>query len=326
MIMRADEEKKTRRPHFLLLFFAALGAVALIAALSFVVLVVAVVSSFSGSNGFLVSGSSLHAVHGEKIVAGIRLEGEVNPEMATEIVDMLEEAADDKNVAGVLLDVNSPGGSVVASQEIYDTVARLRETIPVVVYVREMAASGAYYASASASRIVANRGSMLGSIGVILSTVETSELIKWAKLKPVTLKTGALKDAGSPMREWTPADREYLQQLIEDTRKIFVADVKATRKISDEAAARLSDGRVVLGAEALTLKLVDAIGSRNDALVAAAGLAGIKGKPELIYIKRKKPFAELFNEVFNEEALSNVFRKAISDALLSSESAQIRAR
>ena len=230
MIMCADEDKKPRRPHFLLLMFAAIGAAALLAASVFVVLVVLLIKAIGGSANFQVADSYLRAGGGEKIVAGIRLEGEINPELATEVVDMLEEASQQKNVAGVLLDVNSPGGSVVASQEIYDTVARLRQTIPVVVYVREMAASGAYYSSASASRIVANRGSIIGSIGVILSSMETSELLKWARLKPVTLKTGALKDAGSPIREWTPADKQYLQKLIDDTRKIFVNDVVAMRK------------------------------------------------------------------------------------------------
>lgn len=325
-LMLADERKTHRRPHFLLLMFAAIGAAALLAASVFLVLVVLLIKSIGGSANFQVADSYLRADGGEKIVAGIKLEGEINPELATEVVEMLEEASQQKNVAGVLLDVNSPGGSVVASQEIYDTVARLRETLPVVVYVREMAASGAYYSSASASRIIANRGSIIGSIGVILSSMETSELLKWARLKPVTLKTGALKDAGSPVREWTPADKAYLQKLIDDTRKIFVNDVVTMRKLSEESVEKMSDGRVVLGSEALSMRLIDAIGSKNDALVAAAGLAGIKGKPELIYMRKKRKFSEMFAEMMDEEAITNIFRKTLSDAVMSSDPVSIKAR
>jgi protease-4 len=320
--MAADENNR-RQPHFITLILAALGALALVAVVLFIGLIVVLATALSG--GHTTSVSVMKPTSG-KYVAGIRLHGEVNAELADEVVDLIEEASLDKDVAGVLLDVNSPGGSVVASQEIYDTIARKRETLPVVAYVREMAASGAYYSVASASKIVANRGSLVGSIGVILSTVETTELMKWAKLKPITMKTGSLKDAGSPVREWTEADKSYLQALIEDTRKVFVSDVVAMRKLEPEAVSHMADGRVVLGAEAVRLKLVDVVGSKEDALQAAAGLAGIKEKPELIYIEPKKNFKMFLREMLEEEAIAKELRGLLSKILLSADPAAIKAQ
>jgi protease-4 len=319
--MAADEGKR-RQPHFVTLVLAAIGVVALIAVIFLVGVIAMLVSAASNHRDSM----AVFQPKSEKYVAGIRLHGEVNTELADEVVELLEEAADDKQVAGVLLDVNSPGGSVVASQEIYDTIARLRETLPVVAYVREMAASGAYYSIASASKIVANRGSMVGSIGVILSTVETTELLKWAKLKPVTMKTGALKDAGSPTREWTPEDKQYLQKLIDDTRGVFVSDVVAMRKLDASAVTHMADGRVVLGAEAATLKLIDAVGSKDDALQAAAGLAGMKEKPELFYLEPQKSFKFLLREMLEEEALGKEIRNALENLLMGAEPVKVRAR
>ena len=321
--MAADEGNR-RQPHFVTLVLAAFGALALLAVALFVAVTVMLVSALNKSGTDSVSA---HKSHGsEKVVAAIRLHGEVTSEMADEILEMIQDASEDKQVGGVLLDVNSPGGSVVASQEIYDVVARTRQTLPVVAYVREMAASGAYYSVASASKIVANRGSMVCSIGVILSSVETAELLKWAKIKPVTLKTGLLKDAGSPTREWTESDKQYMQQLIDDTRKQFVNDVVATRKITPETVAHMADGRVVLGGEAAATHLVDALGSKEDALNAVAGLAGIKGKPELIYMERKKPFKLLLREMLEEDATAKQLRGLLSKVLMSSEMTSIKAR
>lgn len=320
--MAADEGNR-RQPNFVTLVLAAIGAAALIAVVLFIgavaMLVGAVGQKHGESVGMLKSSS-------EKYVAGIRLHGEVNAEMADDIVAMIEEASEDKSVAGVLIDVNSPGGSVVASQEIYDTIARKRESLPIVAYVREMAASGAYYSVASASKIVVNRGSMVGSIGVIMSSVETAELLKWAKITPVTLKTGALKDAGSPVRQWTDGDKKYLQDLIDSTRKLFVDDVVAMRKISADAVQHMSDGRVVLGPEAVELKLVDALGSKNDAVQAAAGLAGLKEKPDLIYMEPKKDFKNILREILDEQATAKFLRGVFSRAAAESEPNVIKAR
>jgi len=258
--------------------------VMLLATIGFIFIVGSSLLIYGGFWAFKSIGASLSNVNGHvythKISHGptaaiIILDGQITAELADKILEKLVTAETEKKYVGVMLEVNSPGGSVVASQEIYDMVEALKATKPVVVYMREVAASGAYYASAPASKIVANRGTMVGSIGVILQSFETSQLITWLKLKPMTLKTGSLKDAGSPLREWTPHDKDYLQRLINTTRDQFVQDVAKARSLPQTTIDAMSDGRVVLGAEALDLKLVDALGSKQTAKKILEELAGV---------------------------------------------------
>ena len=211
-------------------------------------------------------------------------------------MDKLESAENDPSAVGVLLDVNSPGGLVVPSQEIYDGVKSLRAKKPVVVYVRNMAASGAYYSSASATKIIANRGSLIGSIGVIMESFDVAKLVEFLKVNPIVLKTGALKDAGSPMRPMGEEDKKYLQNLIEGTRAEFVADVKSGRGVSEETLKLMSDGRVVLAPQALELKLIDAMGSKNMALSEIGKLAHEKSTPELFYYENTVSLSDLLSQ------------------------------
>ncbi len=305
---------QNRRPHPLLVALAVVGVLTLTAVLFVLVTVgwaLKSVPEFARS-GFHTSAKT----HTEKFIAGIKLDGEINSHTADTVVEKLESALKDSETVGVLLEVNSPGGSVVASQEIYDTVKRVKVKKPVVAYVREMAASGAYYSSASASKIVANRGSLVGSIGVILSTVEVSKLIDWLKLKPVTLKTGKLKDSGSPTREWTEDDKSYLQALINDTRGQFIGDVRAERNLTDAAANEMSDGRVVLAPHALSLKLIDAVGAKQVALQEIATIANLKDIPELEYLEDKKEFPDFIGNLLRSEKTN--LRQEIEQTLTSS--------
>lgn len=277
--MNTLPDAREKRTSGVVLFLAVVGALALTTALAFLALGVFFASKL------MPGGGGIAGEHGHKYLnhqsfshalAGIRLEGPIGPEEAEVVIEKLTEAGDDKRIKGVLLEINSPGGSVVASQEIHDKIIQLKEKIPVVGYMREVSASGAYYAAVSANWLIANRGSMVGSIGVIFNSFEATQLVDWLKLKPVTLKTGNLKDAGSAVRPWTPEDKQYLQQLIDDTRDQFVADVRAARpQISNEDMAHMGDGRVVLGTEAARRKLVDAVGNRQDAVAKAAELAGL---------------------------------------------------
>jgi len=251
---------------------------------------------------------------GENVVAGIRLEGEINSPMADEVIEKLEEAEEDKRVVGILLEVESPGGAVVPSQEMYDIITRIKAAKPVVAYIRDVAASGAYYTIAPASRIVANRGSMVGSIGVVLETFEASELIAWAKLKPITLKTGKLKDAGSPTRPYSEDDKAYLQSLIDKTRAQFADDVKKARGLSDLTLAHMSDGRVVLGTEAANLKLIDKVGNRDDALDALEELTKQKPLPEVYYMEETTQNVPLVFRYLFEEA-SHSLGRGIADGI-----------
>ncbi|NBO39130.1 signal peptide peptidase SppA [bacterium] len=307
--MYKDPDARDKQPSGVVLVLAVVGALALIAALAFLALVIFAVKLFP-SSASLSSGEHRYLGHHSfsSALAGIKLEGPIGPDAAEEVVEKLNEAAHDKGIKGIFLEVNSPGGSVVASQEIHDTIRRIKEKIPVVVYMREVAASGAYYSSVSANWLVANRGTMVGSIGVIFNSFEATQLVDWLKLKPVTLKTGRLKDAGSNVRPWTPEDKIYLQKLIDDTRDQFVADVRASRpKISNETIQHMSDGRVVLGSEAAKRNLVDSLGSRSDAIAKAAEIAGLSTGAETKVIPMENPEIPGF--------LSEILRSSISNTV-----------
>lgn len=311
--MYREPDARDKRPSGVVFVLAVVGALTLIAALAFLALAFFAIKLFptSAGMGHHQHRYLAHASFAEAL-AGITLEGPIGPEEAAVVVEKLQEAGQDKRIKGVLIEVNSPGGSVVASQEIHDTILGLKTKIPVVAYMREVAASGAYYSSASANWLVANRGTMVGSIGVILSSFEATQLIDWLKLKPVTLKTGPLKDAGSLLRPWTNEDKSYLQKLINDTRDQFVADVRAARPmITDDTFAHMSDGRVVLGTEAAKRQLVDAIGSRQDAVAKAAELAGLKTGAETEVIPMENSEIPSFLAELLGTSLSSVTQKLL---------------
>jgi protease-4 len=298
--MYKDPDTRDKRWSGGILVLAVIGALALIAALAFVALAVAAMR-FIPSSARISDAEHRYLAHQSfsSGIAEIKLDAPINPETATTVIEKLNEAAKDKRIKAILLEVNSPGGSVVASQEIHDTIKAMKEKIPVIAYMREVAASGAYYSSVTASWIVANRGTMVGSIGVIMSSFEATQLIDWMKIKPVTLKTGRLKDSGSLARPWTEDDKAYLQQLINKTRDQFVSDVRAARpKISDETMNHMSDGRVVLGTEALNRNLVDSLGGRHDAIAKAAEIAGLNSGADTPIIPMEEPeFRGLLNEI-----------------------------
>lgn len=289
--MYKDPDSREKRWSVGVLFLAAIGALALLAALAFLALGIAAMKFFSPS-GSVASDEHRYLEHRTFTngLAEIKLDSPIDSDVANIVVAKLKEASEDKRIKGVLLEINSPGGSVVASQEIHDTIKRIKEKTPVVAYMREVAASGAYYSAVPSSWIVANRGTMVGSIGVIMSSIEATQLIEWLKLKPVTLKTGRLKDTGSPMRSWTVEDKAYLQALIDSTRDQFVSDVRAARpKITPESLRHMSDGRVVLGTEAFSRQLVDSLGGRPDAIAKAAEFAGLNTGADTPVIPMEEP-------------------------------------
>ncbi|WP_161597546.1 signal peptide peptidase SppA [Fluviispira multicolorata] len=295
-----------KRPRIILTVLSTIGAISILFIILFVSFLAYTIHSISGGmknlSSTLNNQTSATGINftvpasNTEYIAGIKLSGEINSTLANEVIEKLETAKDDKNAVGVLFEVSSPGGTVVPSQEMYDAINDFRAKKPVVVYVRELAASGAYYSSASADKIIANRGSLIGSIGVIISNIEADKLMTFLKLNPITLKTGALKDAGSPTRSMNENDKKYLQTLIENMRTQFVADVKAGRKLPDSTLSFMSDGRVVLANEALKLKLIDGIGTKQTALAEIANLAKLKKTPELFYYENIQPFSDLFTQ------------------------------
>ncbi|HWP41724.1 MAG TPA: signal peptide peptidase SppA [Blastocatellia bacterium] len=200
--------------------------------------------------------------------------------------EQLKMYADDDRVRAILLRIDSPGGGVAASQEIHDQVKWLRneKKKKVVVSMGSVAASGGYYIACAADHIVANPGSITGSIGVIAEYVNYGNLLKWAQLDTEVIKSGEFKDTGSPTRDLTPKEREYLQGIINQLYDQFVNAVVEGRgdRLTRERVLQLADGRVYTGEEALKEKLIDELGNYEAALKTAARMAGIEGEPYVV--------------------------------------------
>ncbi len=206
------------------------------------------------------------------------------------VVSDLKKFANDDSIKAIILHVNTPGGGVAASQEIYQEVKRIRDKKkkPIVVSIETVGASGGYYISSAASKIFADRGSVVGSIGVIAEWYSYGDLIRWAKLKDVVLKTGEFKDTGNPARELTPAERQYLQHLIDNMYGQFIHAVAEGRKLKEEDVRSLADGKVWTGEQAKDLKLIDEFGDFQAAVEDTAKSVGISGEPTLVHPEKQR--------------------------------------
>lgn len=206
------------------------------------------------------------------------------------VVQQLKKFGDDDSIKAIILHVNSPGGGVAASEEIYREVKRLRDVKHkrIVSSIETVGASGAYYVSAATNKIFADNGSVVGSIGVIAQWVNYGDLLRWAKLKPETLKVGQFKDTGDPTREMTPAERAYLQSLIDNMYGQFVQAVADGRHAKVQDIKAIADGRVWTGEEALALHLIDQLGDFQAAVEDTAKSVGIKGEPTLVHPERNR--------------------------------------
>lgn len=223
-------------------------------------------------------------------VAVVAIEGEIVD--ARETVDTIHRYADNAMVRAVVVRIDSPGGAIAPSQEIYEEIRKIRASSgkPFVASLDTVAASGGFYIAAACDQIVANPGSITGSIGVILQWMEVKDLITWAKMRPETITSGGMKDAGSPYRSLTEAERQYFQRIVGQLHAQFVRAVALGRKNKMTAGEvqAVADGRIFTGEEAHRLKLVDQIGNLDDAVALAGRLAGIKGKPSTLYPKKRK--------------------------------------
>jgi len=206
-------------------------------------------------------------------------------------INQLRKFADDSSIRAIILHINSPGGGAAASQEIYEEVKRIRDEKkkPIVASIESEGASGAYYIASGTEKIFANRASIVGSIGVIMEYTNYDDLLKWAKLKNVTIKAGELKDVPSPVRDLTPKELAYMQGLVDNMHQQFIDDVASGRKRPVTEIQPLATGQVWTGQQAVPLHLIDSIGSFQDALRATAKQVGISGDPQVVkpYIRRK---------------------------------------
>ena len=205
-------------------------------------------------------------------------------------VEQLRKFADDSTIKAIVLHVNSPGGGAAASEEIYREVLRIRDQKKkrIVASIETVGASGAYYVSSATNKIFADNASIVGSIGVIAEWYNYEELIKWAKLKEITIKAGEFKDTGSPVRPMTPEERAYLQGLIDNMHTQFIHSVAVGRKMGDDQVRALANGKVWTGEEAVPLKLVDQIGDFRAAIEDTAKSVGIKGEPTIVRSERRR--------------------------------------
>ncbi len=209
------------------------------------------------------------------------------------VVKKIDRLANDPSVKALVIRVDSPGGSVGASQEIYRAIEKFKERgKPVVVSMGNVAASGGYYISAPADVIFANPGTITGSIGVIIQYVGYKELLSKIGIKTEAIKTGKYKDTLSPFKDLTKEEKEYLKKLITDSYEQFIDAILKYRKdrITEEELRKVADGRVMTGLKAKEIGLVDEIGNIKDAIEKASELAGIVGKPRVFFVEEKKSF------------------------------------
>ena len=185
-----------------------------------------------------------------------------------DMVEQLRKYGDDSSIKAIIIHVNSPGGGAAASEEIYREVLRIRDVKKkrIVASIETVGASGAYYVSSATNKIFADQASIVGSIGVIAEWYNYEELLKWAKLQAIVLKAGEFKDTGSPVRPMTPAERAYMQGLIDNMHGQFIHSVAQGRRMKDEEIRPLAVGKVWTGEQAMPLKLIDQVGDFRAAI------------------------------------------------------------
>lgn len=206
------------------------------------------------------------------------------------IIEHIRHHMENETVRAFVIRINSPGGGVAPSQEIYEEIKKVRQLHekPVVASLATVGASGGYYIAAAADKIVANPGSITGSIGVIIQIPNISDLLNKVGIRSVIIKSGQYKDLASATRELTPAERKLLQQLIDDIHDQFIEAVAEGRGLSREEVETVADGRIFSGRQALELGLVDQLGNLQDAIDTAAKMGGIEGRPQIVQIKERK--------------------------------------
>jgi protease-4 len=264
---------------------------------------------------FLVAGSWRSAGDGGGSIFGprvavVELEGLIAE--TDDLVRELRQHRENPSVKAVVIRINSPGGVVGPTQEVYDQILRLRRAgKPVVASLGAIAASGGYYIAVGADLIYANPGSLTGSIGVIMQLANVDALMKKVGVDYVVVKAGQFKDIGNIARPMTPEERRVLQALLDDVHAQFIDAVVAGRKLPREQVVQFADGRVFSGSQALALKMVDALGGLEDAVNAAGRLGGIQGTPTVERPRRKFSFMDLFRNQLGLPGPAGLLRPAL---------------
>ena len=260
--------KVIRRHPFVTAFFISTLLLALFSVYLF--------NSGAGSGGVLTLGDRIAVVEIDGILADSK-----------QIIEEIESAKENENIKAVILRVNSPGGGVAPSQEIYSEIRKLAREKKVVASLSSVAASGGYYLACAAEKIVANPGTLTGSIGVVMDFTNLEGLFEKVGLKSYVVKSGRFKDIGSPAREMTAEEKDLLQDVITDVHNQFIHVIVEGRGLTEPEVRAIADGRIFSGAQAMKLGLVDKLGNLQDSIRLAADLSGIKGKPKVVYSDKK---------------------------------------
>jgi protease-4 len=249
-----------------------------LAGLALFLILVVLAAAFLGS----------HLPLGGDRIALVAVEGTITD--ARDIVEQLHRYRDQPNVKAVVLRIDSPGGAVAPSQEIYAEVVKLRRETgkPVVASLGGVAASGGYYVAAATDRIIANPGTITGSIGVIMQIPNLGGLLEKVGIRATVIKAGQYKDLASITRELSEPERQILQGVMDDVHSQFIEAVATGRRMDRAKLEPLADGRIFSGRQALALGLVDELGDLADALERAAGLVGITGRPRVVQERRSR--------------------------------------
>jgi len=231
-------------------------------------------------------------------IALIRIEGVILDSRDT--IDELKRYRENPAIKGILLRIDSPGGAVVPSQEIYEEVKKVREDgkKKVVSSMGTLAASGGYYIASASDRIVASPGTLTGSIGVIMELANVEGLMKKIGVESVVIKSGAHKDLVSPFRKMREEDRKILQNVLDDVYEQFIEAVSEGRKMPIQKVRSLADGQIFTGRQAKENGLVDELGGLQDAIRITASMVGIKGEPKVVETKKRFSIFDLFRDQF----------------------------
>jgi protease-4 len=250
---------------------------------------------------------------GDKI-AVVEIRGVIT--QSADIIDEIRQHEEDEGVKAVVLRIDSPGGGVGPSQEIHREIVKLRTKKKVIVAMGSVAASGGYYVACAADYIVANPGTITGSIGVLMEFSNFEELLKKIGIKGIVLKSGEHKDIGSPLREMTPEEKKIVQGVIDNVHQQFIQAVSEGRKLDRSKVLEIADGRILTGEQAKQFGLVDGMGDLQDAIDIAAKMAKIEGKPNILYPQKKfsiwgllmKEMVSAVIEVLNEKGYELDYR------------------
>jgi protease IV len=245
---------------------------------------------------------------GDKI-AIVEIKGIIT--QSTEIIEEMRQYAEDETVKAVILRIDSPGGGVGPSQEIHREVVKLKTKKKVLASMGSVAASGGYYIACASDLIVANPGTITGSIGVVMEFTNLEELLKKIGVKGVVLKGGEHKDIGSPFREMTPGEKRIMQDVIDNVHQQFIKAVAEGRKMEQAKVIPVADGRIFTGEQAKQFGLVDEMGNLEDTVDMAAKLVKIDGRPTVIYPRRKFTIWEMLAKEMASTVVESLHEKGI---------------